>query len=219
LHPLQVHTTHSSMTSALNIIHNKKKKFYFTLFFYFYQNGSQNWSHLKTWDQSKCNATNLFYNWKKHPLMSKFLFIFIMKISILTSHSIQLLIFFIEKNNFLNIISDFFFLLHFFCFKRKIRKICLFLHYRQKLKWRYRGVYCTSILWGRVVILWWGGVVKGFNATFNNISVMSWQLVLSVEEGVVPGENHRPVASHWQTLSYNAVSSTNLYEQDSNSQL
>jgi len=61
--------------------------------------------------------------------------------------------------------------------------------------------------------------VKGFNATFNNISVMSWQLVLSVEEGVVPGENHRPVASHWQTLSHNAVSSTNLYEQDSNSQL
>jgi hypothetical protein len=29
-----------------------------------------------------------------------------------------------------------------------------------------------------------------------------------VEETGVPGENHRPVASHWQTLSYNVVSST-----------
>ena len=36
-----------------------------------------------------------------------------------------------------------------------------------------------------------------FNATFNNISVViSWQSVLLVEETGVPGENHRPVASH-----------------------
>jgi hypothetical protein len=37
------------------------------------------------------------------------------------------------------------------------------------------------------------------NATFNNISVISWRLVLLVEEiGVpgVPGENHRHAASH-----------------------
>jgi hypothetical protein len=34
------------------------------------------------------------------------------------------------------------------------------------------------------------------NATFNNISVISWQSVLLVEETRVPGENHRPVASH-----------------------
>jgi hypothetical protein len=32
-----------------------------------------------------------------------------------------------------------------------------------------------------------------FHATFNNISAMSWQLVLLVEETGVPGENHRPV--------------------------
>jgi hypothetical protein len=32
-----------------------------------------------------------------------------------------------------------------------------------------------------------------FNATFNNISVISWLLVLLVEETGVPGENHRPV--------------------------
>jgi len=47
-----------------------------------------------------------------------------------------------------------------------------------------------------------------FNATFNNISVISWRSVLLVEESGVPGENHRPVASHWQTLLHNVVSST-----------
>ena len=35
-----------------------------------------------------------------------------------------------------------------------------------------------------------------FNATFNNISAISWRSVLLVEETGVPGENHRPVASH-----------------------
>ena len=35
-----------------------------------------------------------------------------------------------------------------------------------------------------------------FNVTFNNISVISWRSVLLVEETGVPGENHRPVASH-----------------------
>ena len=43
--------------------------------------------------------------------------------------------------------------------------------------------------------------------TFNNISVISWQSVLLVEETGVPGENHWPAASHWQTLSHNVVSS------------
>jgi hypothetical protein len=35
-----------------------------------------------------------------------------------------------------------------------------------------------------------------FNATFNKISVISWRSVILVEETEVPGENHRPVASH-----------------------
>jgi hypothetical protein len=35
-----------------------------------------------------------------------------------------------------------------------------------------------------------------FNATFNNISVISWPSVLLVEETGEPGKNHRPVASH-----------------------
>ena len=34
-----------------------------------------------------------------------------------------------------------------------------------------------------------------FNATFNNISIISWRSVLLVEETGVPGEN-RPAASH-----------------------
>ena len=32
-----------------------------------------------------------------------------------------------------------------------------------------------------------------FNATFNNISVISWRSVLLMEEIGIPGENHRPV--------------------------
>ena len=47
-----------------------------------------------------------------------------------------------------------------------------------------------------------------FNATFNTITVISWRSVLLVEETGIPGENHRPAASHWQTLSQNVVSST-----------
>jgi len=34
------------------------------------------------------------------------------------------------------------------------------------------------------------------NVTFNNILVISWRSVLLMEETGVPGENHRPVASH-----------------------
>ena len=44
-----------------------------------------------------------------------------------------------------------------------------------------------------------------FNATFNNISVISWRSVLLVEETRVPGENHWPVAIYWQTLSHKVV--------------
>ena len=47
--------------------------------------------------------------------------------------------------------------------------------------------------------------VIGFNATFSNISVISWRSVLLAEE---TGENHQPVARERQTLSHNVVSST-----------
>jgi hypothetical protein len=58
-----------------------------------------------------------------------------------------------------------------------------------------------------------------FNDMFNNISVISWRSFLLVEEIGLPGENHRPVASHLQALSHNVVSSTPPHERDSNSQL
>jgi len=48
------------------------------------------------------------------------------------------------------------------------------------------------------------GLFMAFNATFNNISDISWLSVLLVEETRV----HRCTASHWQTLSQNVVSST-----------
>ena len=55
-----------------------------------------------------------------------------------------------------------------------------------------------------------------FNATCNNLSVISWRLVLLVEDTGVSGENHRPVASH--TLSHDVASSTPRHERGSNSQ-
>ena len=49
-----------------------------------------------------------------------------------------------------------------------------------------------------------------FNDTFNNISAILWWSVFLVEQTGVPGENHWSVASHWQILSHNVVSSTPL---------
>jgi hypothetical protein len=47
-----------------------------------------------------------------------------------------------------------------------------------------------------------------FNATFKNISVISWLSVLLMEETGGPGDNYRFVASHWQTLLHNVVHRT-----------
>ena len=55
-----------------------------------------------------------------------------------------------------------------------------------------------------------------FNATFNDISVISWLLVLLVEE---IRENHRPATNRSQILSHNVVSSTHRHERGANSQL
>jgi hypothetical protein len=48
-------------------------------------------------------------------------------------------------------------------------------------------------------------ILMVFNATFNNISVISWWSILLVQETGVPGGNHRPAANNWQTLSHNVV--------------
>ena len=50
-----------------------------------------------------------------------------------------------------------------------------------------------------------GGLMV-FNATFNNISVISWRSILLVEETGVPRKTRRLAASHWQTLSHIVVS-------------
>ena len=47
-----------------------------------------------------------------------------------------------------------------------------------------------------------------FNATFNNISVISLWLVLLIDETRVTGAKNRPAESHVQTLSHKVVSST-----------
>ena len=62
--------------------------------------------------------------------------------------------------------------------------------------------FCSRIMLLRVILV--------FNATFNNISVtcILWRSVLLMEETRVPRENHRSVASNWQTLSHNVVLST-----------
>jgi hypothetical protein len=52
---------------------------------------------------------------------------------------------------------------------------------------------------------------------FNATSVVLCRSVLLAEETGVLGENHRPVESHWQTLSHNVVSSTPIYKGGSNS--
>ena len=49
--------------------------------------------------------------------------------------------------------------------------------------------------------------VMMFNATFNNISVISWRSVLLMEVNGIHGDRW-PVVSHWYTWSYNALSST-----------
>ena len=54
-------------------------------------------------------------------------------------------------------------------------------------------LYCNGLIdW---LILW----------CFNDISAISWWSILLEEETGVPGGNHRPAASHWQTLSHNVV--------------
>jgi hypothetical protein len=50
-----------------------------------------------------------------------------------------------------------------------------------------------------------GLTVMVFNATFTNISVISWWSVLLVEDTGVSRENHWPVTSHWQTFSNNIM--------------
>jgi hypothetical protein len=49
-------------------------------------------------------------------------------------------------------------------------------------------------LW--ILMVWFGLGFMVFNATFNNISAISWRSVLLMEETGGPGDKHQPVASH-----------------------
>ena len=60
--------------------------------------------------------------------------------------------------------------------------------------------------------------VRVLDATFTNISVISWRSCLMVEQTRAPRENHRPAAMYLQTLSLKVVSRTPGHERDFNSQ-
>jgi hypothetical protein len=53
----------------------------------------------------------------------------------------------------------------------------------------------TNFIELKLYIRWFVGWFMVFNATFNNVSVISWRSVLLVAETGVPGENQRPVVS------------------------
>ena len=82
----------------------------------------------------------------------------------------------------------------------------------------YWQSFCSMYLNRELPVLWitvpqrqsykYDGWFMVFNATFNNISVISWQSVLLVEETRVSRENHWPTICHWQTLSHTVISST-----------
>jgi hypothetical protein len=54
--------------------------------------------------------------------------------------------------------------------------------------------FFKNVFWSRIF---------SYKNSVNNISVISWWSVLLVEETGGPGENHRPVTSHWQWLLLN----------------
>jgi hypothetical protein len=73
-------------------------------------------------------------------------------------------------------------------------------------KWSLNTINQTSITWESTQLM---------------INFVPWQdqilfLVRQCKHNGVPGEKNRPVASHWQTLSHNVVSSTPRHEQGSN---
>ena len=54
--------------------------------------------------------------------------------------------------------------------------------------------------------------VMVFNATINNISVISWRSILFLKETGVHVENYRPATNQWQTLSQICFQYTSAWE-------
>jgi hypothetical protein len=67
--------------------------------------------------------------------------------------------------------------------------------------------FLTNVTW---VYVWVYGIQRHFQQNFNYIVAVSF-----IETGV-PGENHRPLASYWQTVSDNVASSTRRHERGLN---
>ena len=80
--------------------------------------------------------------------------------------------------------------------KQKYNPIIQLTLWKKYKKKAIRLGFIYGELWVRVMV---------FNATFNNISVVSWQSVLLV--GVL-GEHHRLAISHSHTVSHKIVSIT-----------
>ena len=98
-------------------------------------------------------------------------------------------------------------LIAFWCVLKDSKIILILTRYSSSFYIIFKGVYQMFIYpMDRVRFM-------VFKYTFNNISVISWWSVLLLEETRVPGENYRPAACHWQTLSHNVVSSTPRHEQ------
>jgi len=81
-----------------------------------------------------------------------------------------------------------------FFYRKLLRKICLKNLRGSNLSSQTRQWKLAQFL--KVLPNVWLVWFMMFNATLNNISVISWWSVLLVEETGVPRENHRPVASH-----------------------
>ena len=83
--------------------------------------------------------------------------------------------------------------------KRKRRKKTMVERKRRKKQWSNENEeqkqWSTATIRKREDLFGFGFIVS--NATFCNISAISWRPVLVVEEAGVPGENHRPWASNW----------------------
>jgi len=57
-------------------------------------------------------------------------------------------------------------------------------------------IYNRFMIFENKLVTQFGLVYIAFDTLFNNISIVSWRSVLLMEETGVPGENHRPSASH-----------------------
>jgi hypothetical protein len=82
------------------------------------------------------------------------------------------------------------------------------------MSYRYINKSSPLFLSHPLIFCYFGVMVS--NATFNNISVISWRSVLLVEETGVSGGNHQPVASHKQNFITSSISRN---ERGSKSQL